>query len=213
MLGDITATPDYQFTKNLPRHVVHPAEFPILDVRGRVHATIIDFEQSFLQTDQSLKKIYTPQAFRAPETLLDSKWDLRMDIWSLACTMFELVTGQPPFDCFMPSEDSLVLEWIAMFGDVPEEWRNRAKVVVGDSKADFDKRSISAQLHAYYFGSEETSYCVQKGKPEFSTEDLELMGDLLSKMMRYRPEERLSTQEILKHEWFAKNPLGGDDAE
>jgi serine/threonine protein kinase len=44
-----------------------------------------------------------------------------MDIWSLECTIFEVVTGQPPFDKFMPAKAPLVLEWIAMFGDVPEE--------------------------------------------------------------------------------------------
>jgi serine/threonine-protein kinase SRPK3 len=123
VLADINARPGCQITKSFPRQIVEPATFPILTVDRQVHARLIDFEQAFLHTDQSLAKVRTPLIFRAPETLLDSKWDLQMDIWSLACTIFELVTGQPPFDNFIPTKAPLVSEWIAMFGDVPEEWR------------------------------------------------------------------------------------------
>jgi serine/threonine-protein kinase SRPK3 len=140
---DINGQPGYQVTKRFPRHIVEPATFPMPAVDGQVHARLIDFEQAFLHTDQSLAKLRTPLIFRAPETLLDSKWDLRMDIWSLACTIFELVTGQPPFDNFMPAKVPLVLEWIAMFGDVPKEWRKQAKVVVGDCRDDIDGGSLS----------------------------------------------------------------------
>jgi serine/threonine protein kinase len=199
VLADINARPGYQITKSLPRHIVEAATFPIPAVDGQVHARLIDFEQAFLITDQSPPKVHTPLIFRAPETLLDSKWDLRMDIWSLGCTIFELVTGQPPFDNFMPAKAPLVLEWIAMFGDVPEEWRNQAEVVVGGCGDDIDGGSLSSWLY-------ETYYNVER-KPEFTKEDLRQLGDLLSSMMCYLPEDRLSTHDILKHQWLVKNSL------
>ena len=37
--------------------------------------------------------------------------------------IFELIVGYPPFDNFMPSKDDLIREWVSMFGDLPEEWR------------------------------------------------------------------------------------------
>ena len=199
VLADINARLGCQLSKSLPRHIAESITFPIPTVDGQIHARLIDFEQGFLHTDQPLAKVRAPMIFRAPETLLDSKWDLQMDIWSLACTIFELVTGQPPFDNFMPAKAPLVLEWIAMFGDVPEEWRKQAKVVVGDCRDDIDGGSLSSWLCQTYFGGER--------RAEFAEEDIKRLGDLLTKMMLYRPEARLSAHDILKHEWFVKNPL------
>ncbi|OAL36486.1 hypothetical protein AYO20_04102 [Fonsecaea nubica] len=87
---------------------------PLPSIDGPIHARLINFEQAFLQTDQPpLAKVRTPLVFRVPETLLDTTWDLRIDIGSLGCTIFEFVTGQPSFDNFMPRKAPLVLEWIA----------------------------------------------------------------------------------------------------
>ena len=36
-------------------------------------------------------------ALRAPEVVLQSSFDYRVDIWSFACILFEIVTGQPLF--------------------------------------------------------------------------------------------------------------------
>lgn len=185
--------------KHRPRYIVEPANFPVPSVDAEVHARLIDLEQSFLRTDKSPAQVRTPLIFRAPETLLDSKWDLRMDIWSLACTIFELVTGQPPFDNFMPAKAPLVLEWIAMFGNVPEKWRAEANTIIGNCKDDIDGGSLTDWLCEVYFNSER--------RLDFTEENIRRLGDLLTKMMCYQPEQRLSTQDILSHEWFAKNPL------
>ena len=120
-----------------------------------MHARLIDFEQAFLHTVQSLAKVRTPLVFRAPETLLDSKWDLRIDIRSLACMFSELVTEQPPFDNSMPTMTCLVQDWIGMFGDVPKKWRKEAMVVVGDWKDEIDRGSPSGWPHGTYFNGKE----------------------------------------------------------
>jgi hypothetical protein len=33
--------------------------------------------------------------------------------------------------------------------------------------------------------------------------EIELLGDLLEKMMRYRPEDRMEVSEVVAHPWFA----------
>lgn len=37
--------------------------------------------------------------------------------------IFELIVGYPPFDNFMPKKDDLIREWVSMFEDLPEEWK------------------------------------------------------------------------------------------
>ena len=63
----------------------------------------------------------------------------------------------------------------------------------------YRRGSLSNWLSEVYFDRET--------KAEFSTHDIQRLGDLLTKMMCYVPKDRLSTQDILKHEWFKTNPL------
>ena len=34
-------------------------------------------------------------------------------------------------------------------------------------------------------------------------QEVELLGDLLEKMLKYRPEERIRMDEVIEHPWFA----------
>ena len=36
--------------------------------------------------------------------------------------------------------------------------------------------------------------------------EVELLDDLLGKMLRYRPEERISMKEVVQHPWFQYDP-------
>jgi hypothetical protein len=62
-----------------------------------------------------------------------------------------------------------------------------------------DGGSLSSWLY-------ETYYNVER-KAEFTKEDLRQLGDLLSRVMCYLRADRMSTHDILKHEWFVKNSL------
>lgn len=111
---------------------------------------------------------------------------------------FELVTGQTPFDNIMPNKNDLMQKWLATFDDLPEDWKAHTNVAL---TADVERMSLPEWLHHCYFVDEDKAV-------EFAGEHIEGLGDLLTKMMRYRPEDRLSTREILEHRWFKRNPFG-----
>ena len=37
--------------------------------------------------------------YRAPEVVLECKYDRKIDVWSVGCILFEIVTGQLLFNC------------------------------------------------------------------------------------------------------------------
>ncbi|KAI9670219.1 MAG: hypothetical protein M1831_006433 [Alyxoria varia] len=193
--SDIQALPGVQLSKSLPLYLVDSVCLPQLQ-STRPHVKLCDFGEAF-QFRNPPKDVRTPLIFRAPEVLLGSTCDSRMDIWALACTFFELVTGQPPFDNLMPDKSRLIQEWMATFGDLPAEWGARANV---EKSNDMETLSITDWLRDCYFNNEEQ-------RTDFAEEHLEWLGDLLGKMMRYKPEDRLPTREILQHRWFAREPF------
>lgn len=60
--------------------------------------------------------------------MVGARCHIRIDIWALACTCFELDKGQPTFDNIMPEKTRLIQEWMAIFGDLLAEWRQHLEV-------------------------------------------------------------------------------------
>lgn len=65
-----------------------------------------------------------------------------------------------------------------------------------------DERITTASSPSYRFGG-----ITLKPIPD---EEVRLLGDLLSKMIKYDPEERLDIDGVLKHEWFTRNRASTD---
>ena len=37
--------------------------------------------------------------YRAPEVVIEAKYDIKIDMWSIGCIFYEFVTGKVLFDC------------------------------------------------------------------------------------------------------------------
>ncbi|KAF2227230.1 kinase-like domain-containing protein [Elsinoe ampelina] len=194
---DIHATKGHALTAHLPTYVVENVEIPLDTSRKSIVAKLIDFGQSF-EFNSPPSKINTPLVFRGPELLFDSRWDHRIDIWSLACTIFELVTGQPMFNNILPDKEGLTREWIAMFGPLPPAWAARAPIT--DSEG-MDEFSVGEWLRECYFENER--------RTDFAEEHIEWLGEMLEGMMRYEPGERMEAEDVLRCKWFERNWLLG----
>lgn len=56
--------------------------------------------------------------YRAPEIVLGRKYDAAVDMWSLGCIIYELITGRPLFPA--RDENELLELFIATLGNIPE---------------------------------------------------------------------------------------------
>jgi serine/threonine-protein kinase SRPK3 len=80
---------------------------------SRFNVKIVDMGNA-CYTDKKYSELIQTRQYRAPEVLFRSKYDESADLWSLACTVFELVTGDLLFEpkkgkTYSKNEDHLAL--------------------------------------------------------------------------------------------------------
>ncbi|MCJ1425254.1 hypothetical protein MMC29_003142 [Sticta canariensis] len=195
---DIIASSGYSLTAQVPKYLVLPTSSPSMARESEsCQVKLVDFGEAFLVGQQ--RQIRCPLVFRAPEAVLTSQWDLQADIWSLGCTIFELVVGYPPFDNFMPEKDELIREWISMFGDLPDEWRDGLPSPRAIEDLESERVTLCDWLHETYFDDDKKQY--------FSKADIDTLGTLLQSVMQYRPSDRPRASDLLNHTWFQRNPF------
>jgi len=183
--------------KSRPKYLVESANIldfvrPIVRAAGSENlcAVIIDFGSAFRISDP-IPEICTPLVNRPPEALLkeisadsqDFELRLRGDIWSLGCTVYEIVVGCPLFND-AGREDALLRKMVERIGPPPQRWYQLI-----DSKLNAAGNGIS-QLAAT------DQHWVQKfkGNPELAL--------LLHLMLQLDPTTRPSAHELMEHSWF-----------
>jgi len=191
---------------------------------------VIDFGQSF-DTKQPPTK-YAPATamhYCPPETLFDNKFSFASDIWVLACTIFEIRVGYSLIGSFFADPTTIVQDAVALFGRLPDPWWGAFKDrrtwfdEFDESCDEFDewfdefdgngqpkcpdhKSSIRERLRR--IGEKDDPPWYEQGPmietvgTQIEEVEVELLSDLLEKMLKYDPEKRITIQEVVRHPWF-----------
>ncbi|CAJ2513517.1 Uu.00g016360.m01.CDS01 [Anthostomella pinea] len=149
-----------------------------------------------------------------------------LGLWALGCTLFEIRTGKKLFDTFDDDVDEHLCKIAMVLGKFPEPWWNEIwdqrdlylkddvdaldrVVEVRDAGAAApstlvveaqEPRSIQDSVAGGLFYSHK--YAPGGIHRDISQEEVETFSDLLSKLLQYRPEDRLSASQALQHPWF-----------
>ncbi|RAH82855.1 kinase-like protein [Aspergillus japonicus CBS 114.51] len=68
-------------------------------------------------------RVFVPGWFGPPEARFsDEPLSFASDIWTLACTIWEILGQRPLFETFFPSPDRVTAEQVEVLGKLPDEW-------------------------------------------------------------------------------------------
>lgn len=193
---------DYLHQRSIAHCDVTPSNILLMspktgDIPGCIK--LIDFGLSRVIETHTAERNYGVVTvwYRAPELLLgDTEYDQKIDIWAAGCVFAELLTGQILFATKKknfterdPTEYNRdqVAQIVDIMGpitesDCPRKYKHMAHIY----DPQLPRRPSSL---AYRVKCDETAF------------------DLLSKMLVYDPNKRISAAEAIRHKYFNENPI------
>ena len=137
--------------------------------------------------------------YRSPEVLLGINYNETADIWSLACIVFELATGDYLFsprkgETYSKNDDHIA-KFIRMLGKMPKNF-----ALSGDySYKYFNRKGEMRRVHNI---PKIPLKMVLMMKYHFKEKEAQALSDFLMPMLEYLPEKRASARELLSHPWL-----------
>ncbi|KAG6597797.1 CMGC/SRPK protein kinase [Phytophthora cinnamomi] len=165
----------------------------------KLNAKICDLGNACWTTKHFTNDIQTRQ-YRCPEVILGKRYDTSADIWSMACFVFELLTGDLLFDPktgrnFNRDEDHLA-QMIELLGRMPKSFTGSQRGL----REFFNRKGDLKRIRSLKFWSLQQ---VLIEKYHFSRHDAECLASFLGPMLRYDPTKRATAEECLAHPWLA----------
>lgn len=137
--------------------------------------------------------------YRCPEVILGNKWNDRADCWSMACLVFELLSGDYLFDPqssgrYSKDEDHMA-QIIELVGEMPRQLAMGGKY----SHELFTRRGTLRNIHKLrYWGVRE----VLTDKYLLDPREAETLAEFLNPMLKYDINERARARDLIDHPWL-----------
>ncbi|CAM9013520.1 unnamed protein product [Wickerhamomyces anomalus] len=138
--------------------------------------------------------------YRSPEVLLGAKWGCSADVWSLACMIFELLTGDYLFDPVKghsyTKDDDHIAQIIELLGKIPSNVLKEGQY----SREFFNSRGELRNISTLKpWGLKE----VLMDKYNYNETDAYELADFLLPMLSINPERRADAGGMVNHPWLS----------
>ncbi|KID93285.1 protein kinase domain-containing protein, partial [Metarhizium majus ARSEF 297] len=174
------------------------------------HILLSDFGESFAPAEEPRlgKDCHAPVDFRPPEARFEPNTPLSFsaDIWSLATAIWDILGMQALFSSAFYSDAKVMCQIVDTLGPLPSDWFEKWE----DQEDFFDAkgkpkpgRHVWPKIQGAF---EETvqQYRRDDNMGEFCEEETAAILDMMVQMLRYRPEERPTVQQVLQSDWMVK---------
>jgi len=169
---------------------------------------LIDFGSS-CRDGQTVYSYIQSRFYRSPEVLLGCAYSCAIDMWSLGCILVEMHTGEPLFSG--QDESDQIVKISELLGIPPAHMiQSGTKGLKHFRKSDEGSsyqlrhgrrptmRSLNDVLGVETGGPESR----RQGEPGHSVTDYLKLKDLILRMLKYDPAERISPFEAISHSFF-----------
>mgnify|MGYP002624700539 CR=1 FL=1 len=163
-----------------------------------INTKICNFSKA-LWLNQQINEIIQTRQYRAPEVILGINYNETVDIWSLACIVFELATGDYLFNPIngenFSKDDDHLAKFIQILGKMPKNfclsgtysYKYFDKYGNLKRKKDINSKTIKDILIKKYF---------------FKEDEAKALNDFLLPMLEYYPSKRATARQMLRHPWL-----------
>lgn len=212
----------------MPDYLVRPFSYSSSAITPLPESiSIVDFGESFFDTAPPAT-LHTPLPLRAPEVILGDTLSHSVDLWGMGCLvrfhdsmcewlqehvllitshyqLFELFTGQPPFDVLMLTPGVLMSQMEELATDtLPLRWAEPAAQLIKKAmeKGDIEDGQLQKRDPDALQQWLETVYFDETKSAELSVEDARILGGMVGKMLRFEPKSRESAARLLDTRWL-----------
>mmetsp|Transcript_7743 Transcript_7743/g.7193 ORF Transcript_7743/g.7193 Transcript_7743/m.7193 type:complete len:186 (-) Transcript_7743:247-804(-) len=170
----------------------------------------LDFSLKFVDMgnacyiDNHFSDIIQTREYRSPEVILNGDYDTSADMWSLACMVFELVTGDYLFDPKKGKNYKKNDDHLALICELIGECPNVEFLLSGEDSEDFfDKKGKLKKIQSLKFWS---LYHVLIEKYKLKELEAKGLNDFMMKMLQWEPSKRATAKDMLSHYWLKMIP-------
>ncbi|KAL7423508.1 hypothetical protein Q5752_001088 [Cryptotrichosporon argae] len=184
-----------------------PPPFPYDPVSlERITVKIADLGNACWVDHHFTNDIQTRQ-YRCPEIILGTRWGPSVDVWSAACLIFELLTGDYLFDPQpgnkYDKDDDHMAQVMELLGEMPKSLALSGKY----SHDIFNRRGELRHIQRLRLWP---LLSVLQEKYLMEREEAELLSSFLLPMLHYYPDSRATAAELVKHPWLDGVVVQGD---
>lgn len=199
---DLSKVTSVDSTTSQNHHTQH--KFSLEDTENNVIAIkIADLGNSCWYDEHYTNAIQTRE-YRSPEVLIGAPWGASADIWSAACLIFELITGdflfEPDEGHSYSKDDDHIAQIIELLGPFPDYLLENGKYT---KKLFNSKRQLRNISKLKYWPLVE----VLTEKYKMDSKDAKEIADFLLPMLELDPRKRADAGGIVNHPWL-RNTLG-----
>lgn len=172
-------------------------------------------------SDNEITAYLVSRFYRAPEIILGCKYDVQIDVWSAAATIYELATGQVLFPgrtnndmlkCIMEVKGKIPTKMIKAGQLSNHHFDENLDFTYRDRDA-FFKKEVIRVLHDLRPTRNLTEILIEKQhwlkgntpKINFLRRKMRQLGDLLEKCLALDPQKRLTPDEALQHPFLKES--------
>ncbi|PYH37021.1 kinase-like protein [Aspergillus neoniger CBS 115656] len=192
-----------------PAHAIIPMNLIVpSDQVVNCRVKITDFGSSFFFGKEPLE-LHTPTALLPPEAFFQDPITPAADIWTLGCTLYDILGERPLFETWADDPDDVIGEMVSTLGKLPKKWWQRWEkrpeffLENGSWNPNFNRiqtpefRPLDQRL--WQMGRGETLRICELQEMEMAS-----FKRLLEGMLAYEPLERVSAREAMESDFMLK---------